>query len=73
MKLETAIESAFKQGGKDILVETASVLRNSILDAFEKSDELRWPPSAEYMAKTDSAIPGDLEKFLMLVFFWQTN
>ena len=69
MELETAVQNAFMLGSKDVLVHSALVLRKTIQTAFETSDELRWPPTAEYIEHYRSSnIPATLDSFLKNVF-----
>ena len=41
IKVETAIQSAVQLGSKNVLTEAASVLRETIISAFENSNDLR--------------------------------
>ena len=54
---------------KDHLNEAAKYLRESILAAYKKSEELPWPPMVEDIKKlADEPLPEELERFLHLVF-----
>ena len=68
MKVETAIQSAFRLGSKDILTEAAAVFRENIFSAFENSNELRWPPTADQIYNVDDVIPPSLSFFLRYIF-----
>ena len=69
MELEKAVQSAFILGSKDIMTESANVLRNVIVKAFEESDETRWPPSVESLETASDTIPIELQNFLKSVLF----
>ena len=56
-------------GRKGIMVEAALYLRNAILSTFSQSDELRWPPTVEYLDNAEDVIPNELNSFLKYVFF----
>ncbi|KAJ8278413.1 hypothetical protein GJAV_G00087350 [Gymnothorax javanicus] len=64
MKLVETVQKAFLLDNKDTLTEIALYLRNVILDAFDKSDDLRWPPTVDYIPNTDDVLPQDLRSFL---------
>lgn len=68
MKLEKAVQSAFILGSRDTLSDVAEKLRNVILNAFENSGALRWPPTAEHIDKSDGILPQELSNFLKLIF-----
>ena len=68
MKVETAIQSAFQLGSKDILTEAAAVLRENIISAFENSNELRWPTTAYQIDNVGDVIPPSLSFFLRYIF-----
>ena len=60
-KLETAVQSAFVLGSKDIMVEAALYLRNAIL----------YDSTVEYLDNAVDVIPDELNSFLKYVFFWE--
>ena len=65
--LEHAIQLAYKLGHKDVQTEVATDLQNTVLDAYRKSEDLPWPPSADYLANLKYVLPAELEAFLMPV------
>ena len=68
IKGETAIQSAFQLGSKNVLTEAASVLRETIISAFENSNDLRWPPTANQIDDVNEVIPSSLSNFLKYIF-----
>ncbi|KAL5015504.1 hypothetical protein ScPMuIL_009774 [Solemya velum] len=68
MMLEKAVQSAFMLGSRDTLSDVAETLRNVILNVFENSSALRWPPTAEHIGKTDDILPTELCNFLKYIF-----
>ena len=68
MKVETVIQNAFQLGSKNVLTEAASVLRETIISAFENSNDLRWPPTADQIDDVNDVIPSLLSYFLKYIF-----
>ena len=68
MKVETAIQSAFQLGSKNVLTEAASVLRETIISEFENSNDLRWPPTADQIDDVNDVIPSSMSYFLKYIF-----
>ncbi|KAL4233686.1 hypothetical protein ACF0H5_008367 [Mactra antiquata] len=67
MQLDSAIANAYVLGNKEIMTESAQLIRSAILDAFEQSLDLRWPPTCQYIDDSD-IIPNVLSDFLRSVF-----
>ena len=69
MPLGDAIQLSYKLGHKDIQTEVAFNLRNNIFDAYRKSDELPWPPSADFLVNLNNVLPTNVSpKCLVLGF-----
>ena len=68
MTVETAIQSAFQLGSQNVLIEAASVLRDTIISTFENSNDLRWPPTADQIDDINDVIPSSLSHFLKFIF-----
>ena len=66
MKVETAIQSAFQLGSKNVLTKAASVLRETIIS--ENSNDLRWPPTADQIDDVNDVISSSLSYFLKYIF-----
>ncbi|MCG7882443.1 MAG: hypothetical protein JAY96_12745 [Candidatus Thiodiazotropha endolucinida] len=72
IKLEEAIQSAFILGSKDSLTEAADYLRKSIQNAYNHSEELKWPPTADQLGNIDIS-PEELSTFLTYVLSGKTK
>ena len=68
MKVETAVQSAFQLESKNVLPKAASVLRETIIGAFENSNDLRWPPTAYQIDDVNDVKPSSLSYFLKYIF-----
>ena len=69
-KLSTsnAVAASYLSASKDKLSEAAVYLRNVILEAFKKSKEMPWPPTAEDIQRiSEEHLPDELSRFLNLV------
>jgi hypothetical protein len=73
MKLETAVLNSFVLGARDTLSETAKLLRQSVMDAFENAGELKWPPTADQLDNLDEILPTPLTSFLQYVISGNVN
>ena len=61
--------ASYLLASKDHLKDTAKYLRDPILNAFRKSEEMTWPPTLEDVKKLASELlPEELQRFLSLVF-----
>jgi hypothetical protein len=69
MSINDAICNAYKLGSTDKIKDVACALRNSIITAFQKSQPLPWPPSADEIARNspDDVLPNQLIQFLNYV------
>ena len=63
MNTEKAIITAYELGCADTVKDTALYLRTLITEAFQKSENLPWPPTDEYLQNHD-ILPHELKKFL---------
>ena len=61
-----AIRFSFNLGTLDMLKEAGTFIRKAILDSFDNSDDLPWPPTTEYL-HSRNIIPDQLQKFLEYV------
>ena len=69
-KLSTsnAVAASYLSASKDKLSEADMYLRNVILEAFKKSKEMPWPPTAEDIQRiSEEHLPDELSRFLKLV------
>ena len=57
MKVEIAIKNTFQLGSRDVLTEAAAILRETIIRAFENSNDLKWPPLADQIDDVKDVIP----------------
>ena len=61
--------ASYLLASKDHLKDTAKYLRDPILNAFRKSQEMTRPPTLEDVKKLASEpLPEELQRFLSLVF-----
>lgn len=65
--VEKAIQSMYDLNSSDTISDVAISLRSSITNAFEESEELPWPSTADALASRQDKLPEDLEKFLNLL------
>lgn len=49
------------------LADVAKTVRKTILQLFENSEKLAWPPTAEYLQNLQGTVPGELQRFLKIV------
>ena len=63
----SAIRCAYELGTKDLVIEVAGFLRKVILEAFQNSEALPWPPSAKYLENIDNVVPLEVQNFLTFV------
>ena len=61
--VQQALSNAYEIGRKDKLKEVALDLRNSIFKGFKNSGKLPWPPSEDFLRKTN-VLPSKLQSFL---------
>lgn len=64
---------AYKLEAADSLTDTALALRKLITEAFEKSEEIQWPPSAAYIYSLKGIVSKDLEMLLKIVISGKTD
>ncbi|KAL5022875.1 hypothetical protein ScPMuIL_002030 [Solemya velum] len=62
--ISNAIRKAYELGSRDMIEETGAHLNQEIWTAFETSDELTWPPTAQTLLRNVNVLPPSLEKFL---------
>eukprot|EP00794_Sanderia_malayensis_P002103 gene2103-2388_t len=62
--LGTAIKNGYTLGSADHVRDVGLFLRNAISNAFEKANELPWPPTATFLEGMDDPLPPDLRRFL---------
>lgn len=69
MSVNDAICNAYKLGSTDKFKDVACTLRDSIVQAFKKSQPLPWPPSADDIPSNlpDDVLPHQLIQFLNYV------
>lgn len=67
--LSDAVARAYRLGSEDELKDVALLLRNLILQGYQKSTPLPWPPSAEDLVATppNEFLPPKLVEFLSYV------
>ena len=65
--LGTAIKNGYMLGSADHVRDVGLFLRNAISNAFEKANELPWPPTATFLEGMDDPLPPDLRSFLQVV------
>ena len=65
--VEKAIQSMHDLSSSDTMSDVALFLHRSITKAFEESEELPWPATADALASRKDKLPGELEKFLNLL------
>ena len=61
--MQQALSNAYEIGRKDKLKEVAQDLRDSIFKGFKNSGKLPWPPSDDFLRKTN-VLPSKLQSFL---------
>ena len=66
MDIEGAIKLAYILGNIDSFKKVAGLLKQSILDAFQNSEKIPWPPTAEYLKQLDGIVPNMLQRFLKM-------
>ena len=62
--LAEAVQNGYLLGCSDRINDVGILLRNVIKDAFEKADELPWPPTSSYLQTVENPVPEDLQRFL---------
>ena len=63
-----AVKCAYRLGSIDKLADVAFLVCGLIQGAYQESEELPWPPTADDMTiKSDQLLPKELIKFLNLV------
>ena len=62
--IEEAIGYAYELGSSDKTTECANRLHSAIVETFKKSEDMKWPPSANDLENATAQIPSELEKFL---------
>ena len=67
IELSSAVATAYELGSIDMTKEAGLYLRNVILEHFFKSEELKWPPTAQDLGSMHDILPEQLEKFLRYV------
>lgn len=72
-KLGTAIKNGYMLGSADHVGDVGLFLRNAISNAFEKANELPWPPSATFLEGMDDPLPPDLRRFLQVIISGNTT
>ena len=68
MGLGKALTLAYNLGSVDSIKEVATMIRTSILNGFQSSEKLPWPPTAEYLQSLGDVVPEMLQRFLTIVF-----
>ena len=63
MDIQKAMESSYKLGQKEKIMESAELLRNDVVNSFSEVDEMTWPITVKDLDYT-SILPTTLEKFL---------
>ena len=61
--IESAITYAYELGNVDKLIDAAKSFRLEINEAFENDDDLRWPPTAQYLESRQIPFPDNLKNF----------
>ena len=54
----------YDHGSNDMLNQVAVDFRRNILESFDNSKALPWPPVAEHIGSADDVVPVHLKKFL---------
>ena len=69
ISVDEAVKTAYELGSSDKIREVAHYIRRFILDAYEKSEEMKWPPDPHTLLGTNikDIIPGDVLKFISIV------
>ena len=49
------------------------MLRETIISAFENSNDLRWPPTADQIDDVNDVIPSSMSYFLKYIFSGKVN
>ena len=71
--LSKAVKHGYLLGCSDLIQDVAAFLRKVIRDAFERTDELPWPPTASYMQTVENPVPDELQRFLRLLISGQDS
>lgn len=65
--------TAYKLGAQDSIADAAHTIRQAILNAFEHSEDIPWPPTAQYLLNMENGLPEELQKFLNIVLCGKKN
>lgn len=64
MDVQTAVRESFRLGAIDVIENTGTLLRQSIIDKQEESPELKWPPNPSDLCDPNELLPESLVKLL---------
>ena len=65
--INEAIRNAYRLGSSDITQECGNLVHDAITETYKKTEELKWPPSANDLENSTFLIPSQLEKLLSFV------
>ena len=68
-----AIKESYKLGSSNSISEAGFKLRNIILEAFSKSEDTPWPPTANSLQAGANNIPKQLRSFLTILLCGKEN
>ena len=58
------MDAAYKSSESKIIEEAAHILRRHIVQAHRDSEQLPWPPTADFLSSGTRHLPEELNKFL---------